>query len=179
MNASLAGQQLNDGVLYRLPWSVVFNAALAAAVLGSARGFVDTWIEQTRGRTLGPAQRAADDPLTQRRLADATWVVDATATCLRADAAMLWQMAQAREVCSMAQRAQIRWNMNRGCELVGAAVVDLLRAASGRAIYLDHPLQRRFQDVQGALGHAFLVPDPLAKAVGGARLGATKQEMVL
>ncbi len=54
-----------------------------------------------------------------------------------------------------------------------------MRAASGRSIYLDHPLQQRFQDVQGALGHAFLVPDPLARYVGGAMLGSDKLEMVL
>ena len=79
----------------------------------------------------------------------------------------------------MQQRAQIRWNMNRGCEVVAQAVGDLFRAATGRSIFLDHPLQRRFQDVQGALGHAFLVPDSLARAVGGMLLGTTKPEVVL
>jgi 3-hydroxy-9,10-secoandrosta-1,3,5(10)-triene-9,17-dione monooxygenase len=53
--------------------------------------------------------------------------------------------------------------MNRGCDLVADAVVGLMRSASGHSIYLDHPLQQRFQDVQGGLGHAFLVPDPLAR----------------
>jgi len=177
-NAPLPGQRLNDGVLYRLPWSVVFNAALAASVLGSARGFIDVWVEQSRDRKLGPT-RTADDAITQRRLADAVWALDAAVTCLKSDVALLWEMAEARSPCPMAQRARIRWNMNRGCELVGNAAVDLLRAASGRSIYLDHPLQRRFQDLQGALGHAFLVPDPLARAVGGERLGASKKEFVM
>ncbi len=179
LNLPLAGRELNDGVLYRLPWSVVFNMALAASVLGAARGFIDAWIEQTTTRKLARGLRAADDALTQRRLAEAMWYVDITLSRMRADAAELWQMAQAHESASMQQRAQIRWNMCRGCDLVGAAVVDLLRAASGRSIYLDHPLQRRFQDVLGGLGHAFLVPDPLAQFVGGSLLGSNKLEMVL
>jgi 3-hydroxy-9,10-secoandrosta-1,3,5(10)-triene-9,17-dione monooxygenase len=62
---------------------------------------------------------------------------------------------------------------------VGQTVSDLMRAASGRSIFLDHPLQSRFQDVQGGLGHAFLVPDPLARAVGGHLLGTENPEMVL
>jgi 3-hydroxy-9,10-secoandrosta-1,3,5(10)-triene-9,17-dione monooxygenase len=179
MNAPLPGQELNKGPLFRLPWSVVFNMALASSALGSARGFVDAWIAATRDRKLNSGGRAADDSLIQNRLADAIWYLDATVTRVRADAIELWQMAEAHEPASMQQRAQMRWNMNRGCDLVGQAVTDLFRAASGRAIFLDHPLQRRFQDVQAALAHAYLVPDPLAKAVGGMILGATKPEMVL
>ena len=179
MNASLPGQELNKGPLFRLPWSVVFNMALAASALGSARGFVDAWIAATRDRKLNSGGRAADDSLIQNRLAEAIWYLDASVTRVRADAIELWQMAEAHEAASMQLRAQKRWNMNRGCDLVGQAVTDLFRAASGRAIFLDHPLQRRFQDVQAALAHAYLVPDPLAKAVGGMIFGATKPEMVL
>ena len=48
-------RERNAGVLYRLPWSVVFNMALAASVLGAARGFIDAWIEQTMPRKLASA----------------------------------------------------------------------------------------------------------------------------
>jgi len=100
-------------------------------------------------------------------------------TRVRADAIELWQMAEAREAASMAQRARVCWNMNRGCELVAESVTELFRAASGRSIFLDQPLQHRFQDLQAALAHAYLVPDSLAKAVGGALLGASKLELIL
>jgi 3-hydroxy-9,10-secoandrosta-1,3,5(10)-triene-9,17-dione monooxygenase len=179
LNLPLPGQERNDGPLYRLPWSVVFNMALAASVLGSARGFIELWTEQSSGRVMMPGVQVAEDALMQRRLAEATWDLDAALTRMRADAGLLWEMAEARAAVSMPQRAQMRWNMNRGCEIVGRAVSELFRAASGRSIYLDHPLQRRFQDVQGALGHAYLLPDPLARSVGGALLGASKPEMTL
>jgi 3-hydroxy-9,10-secoandrosta-1,3,5(10)-triene-9,17-dione monooxygenase len=179
MNLPLPGRELNDGPLYRLPWSVVFNSALASSILGSALGFIDTWIEQTKPRRLAAGLRAADDALTQQRLADAMWHVDVTLSQLRADMNELWQMALAREDASMQQRTRVRWNMVRGCNLVGDRVAELLRAASGRAIFLDHPLQRRFQDLLGGLGHAMLVPDPVARFVGGSILGATKPEMML
>jgi 3-hydroxy-9,10-secoandrosta-1,3,5(10)-triene-9,17-dione monooxygenase len=177
--SALPGRERNDGPLYRLPQSVVFNTALAASVLGAAGGFVDTWIELTGARSVAGVGRLADDPLTQRRLADATWDLDAAITVLRSDAHTMWDMAVAGATPSMADRARLRWNMNRGCERVAAAVGDLMRAASGRSNFLDHPLQSRFQDVQAGLGHAFLVPDAVAKAVGGALLGAQKPELVL
>jgi 3-hydroxy-9,10-secoandrosta-1,3,5(10)-triene-9,17-dione monooxygenase len=179
LGAALPGQVLNDGPLYRLPWSVVFNMALAASVLGAARGFVDTWIAETRNRVIAGGIRLAEDPLTQRRLAEATFALDAAIGLTRADAAELWQRAEAHDLPTMEDRGHYRWHLNRGCEQVADAVAGLMRAATGRSIYLDHPLQRRFQDVQGALGHAFLVPDPLARAVGGSLLGTSAPELVL
>jgi 3-hydroxy-9,10-secoandrosta-1,3,5(10)-triene-9,17-dione monooxygenase len=178
MNLPLPGQEVNQGPLYRLPWSVVFNMAIAVSALGSARGFVDAWIMATRDRKLSSGGRAADDALIQDRIAKATWYLDASITRVRSDAIELWRMAGAREPVSMQQRAQMRWNMNRGCELVGQAVASLFRATSGRSIFMTDPLQRRFQDIQAALAHAYLTPDPLARAVGGMILGATKLEIV-
>ena len=179
LNQPLPGQKLNDGPLYRLSWSVVFNLALAASVLGSARGFIELWTKESSRRTLSFGARVADDALMQRRLAEATWDLEAAVTSIRRDAVALWRMAEAGEPASMQLRAQLRWNMNRGCEVAGRAVNELFHAASGRSIYLDHPLQRRYQDVQGALGHAFLAPDPLARSVGGTLLGTSKPELVL
>jgi 3-hydroxy-9,10-secoandrosta-1,3,5(10)-triene-9,17-dione monooxygenase len=148
-------------------------------VLGIARGLVDVCISATSDRKLSTGGRAADDPLIQNRLAEAVWYLDASITRVRGDAIELWQMAEAREPASMQIRARMRWNMNRGCELVGQAVTDLFRAASGRSVFLDHPLQRRFQDMQAALAHAYLLPDPVARAVGGTLLGTSKPETIL
>lgn len=178
-NAPLPGQERNSGPLYRLPWSVVFNTALVASVLGAARGFVDTWILLTRDRKLTLGGRAPDDALMQRRLAEAIWQIDVTITRLRADIAELWQMVEACVPVSMQQRAQVRRNMNHGCELVAQAIGDLFRASTGRAVFADHPLQQRFQDIQAAMAHAYPAPDPLAKAVGGYLLSTSQPEFVL
>jgi 3-hydroxy-9,10-secoandrosta-1,3,5(10)-triene-9,17-dione monooxygenase len=175
----LPGQEHNPCPLYRMPWSVVFHTALASSVLGAARGFIDTWILLTEERTLSFGGRAADDALMQQRLAETLWYTDATATRMRADITELSQMAEAQVPVSMQLKAQVRWNINRGCELVAQGIAELFRAASGRAVFLDHPLQQKFQDIQAAMAHAYLSPDPLAKAVGGFLLGTSKPEMVL
>lgn len=175
----LPGWAENTGPLYRLPWSVVFNFALAASVLGACRGFVHAWITESKDRKLPRGIRLADDPLAQRRLAEATWDIEAAVTRLRADVVELTEMTEAGEYATMAQRGQFRWNMNRGCEIAGEAVVRLFHAASGRSIFLDHPLQKRFQDVQAGLGHAFLVPDPLARSVGGTLMTTSTPEFLL
>jgi 3-hydroxy-9,10-secoandrosta-1,3,5(10)-triene-9,17-dione monooxygenase len=179
LGAKLPGQELNHGPLYRLPWSVVFSLALAASILGSAKGFIDTWTAETAHRSVAGTGHLADDPFSQRRLAEAQWDLDATVALVRSDARMMWDMAEAHHPPTMEDRARVRWNMNRGCERVAEACGDLFRAASGRTVFLDHPLQARFRDLQAGLGHTFLGPDPLARAVGGGRLGTSKPELVL
>ena len=171
----------NDGPLYRLPWSVVFNMALAASVLGSARGFVELWTEISRTRTLRCRRASvADDPLMQQRLADATWDLEAAVTRMRADAHRAVADGRgARARVDAAPRADALEHDARLRARRRRSVNDLFHAASGRTIFLDQPLGRRFLDVQGALGHAFLVPDPLARAVGGTLLGTSKPEVVL
>ena len=107
------------------------------------------------------------------------WTLDAAITMLRADAAELTRRAETGDVPTMGERGTYRWHVNRSCEQVGVMVSDLMRAASGRSLFVDHPLQRRYQDIQAGLGHTFLGPDPVAKAVGGALLGTTTPEIVL
>lgn len=48
MDQPLPGWELNPGPLYRLPWSVVFNFALAASIYGTALGFIDRWVEEAK-----------------------------------------------------------------------------------------------------------------------------------
>ncbi len=175
----LPGQTANPGPVFRLPWSVVFNMALASSVLGAAQGFVDCWVEENKSRRVPGAGALANDALTQQRVAEATWTLDAAMTRMRLDAVELWDWAEAGHVASMAERGQKRWNLNHGCDLVGKATLDLFRMASGTALFLDHPLQRRFQDVQAGLSHAYMVPDPVARSVGGSLLGSTEPEWLL
>ncbi len=105
-NQPLPGQRRTTGALYRLPWSVVFNMAVAASMLGSARGFVDAWIEQNATRRLGAESRrgrcAAAAPARRRDV-----VRRCNDDALHADATELIEMAQAREPATMALRAQI------------------------------------------------------------------------
>lgn len=178
-SAPLPGWDSNPGSLYRIPWSVVFNMALAASTLGSAQGYLDVWRSENADRKISGGATLADDPITQRRLAEAHWALDASITLMRANAIELQDRASADDTPTMAGRGRYRWNLNRGCELVSDAVSQLHRAASGRTIFRDHPLHRRFQDFQAGLGHVFLVPDPLAKSVGGDLLGTTNPEMLL
>ena len=171
LDRPLPGWEQNGGALYRTPWAVVFNYALAASVFGTALGYLDTWLAEASTRKTPFGGAVANDPLVQRRVAEFTWDLDAAIVKMDRDADVMMEAAAAGEFLSKDQRIEMRWNANRSCEIVGRAVNELHHAASGRAIFSDHPLQRGYQDVQGALGHAFLVGDVISLGLGSARMG--------
>ena len=168
----LPGQRLNDGPLYRLPWAVVFGAIIAAGAVGAAKGFLDLWTDETKTRRTNYGTVLRDEPIVQNYLARAAWAVDAAELKLARAAAELTESAEARVVPSPEQRAFYRWDVAHATQVAVDEVVTLMRASSGRTAYVEHPLHRRYQDVMAAVGHAFLVEEPLGNAWAGRRLGA-------
>jgi 3-hydroxy-9,10-secoandrosta-1,3,5(10)-triene-9,17-dione monooxygenase len=171
----LPGQVRNDGPLYRLPWACVFNYALSASVFGSAQRFLDLWIAESADRRVrsGPVK---DDALMQHRLAVAMYDLDAAIVKLHRDCDTMWEAAVGGVALDRRERTAIRWNATRGCEVVGRSLTDLFHAASGRTIFVDHPLAAAYHDVMGGLGHAFLVPDQLGRSLAALHLGGSPTE---
>jgi 3-hydroxy-9,10-secoandrosta-1,3,5(10)-triene-9,17-dione monooxygenase len=173
LGTPLPGQARNGGALYRLPWAVVFGAIIAAGAVGAAKGLVDVWTAETRSRRTNYGGVLRDEPGVQNSLAKATWAVDAAELKLQRAAIKLTELAEAGAIPSQEQRAFYRWDVAHAAQVVVDELVLLMRTASGRTAYVDHPLHRRLQDVMAAIGHAFLVDEPLGGAYAGRRLGAS------
>lgn len=178
-NTPPPGHRVNDGWLYRFPWAVMFNLVLVAPMLGAARGFLDTWTDETAKRRLNWGGKVRDDPLTQLHLAEAEWLHEAAAMKMYDAIDTITAAAQAGVYLEKRERARLRWNMTRGCQDVGAAVNQLLRISSGRTAFVDHPLHRLFQDVTAELGHAFLAAEAIGQYYGASLLGASSPEVML
>ena len=170
LNRDLPGWEINPAPLYRLPFAVVFNNALAACVLGAARGFLETWMEATRNRkTIGGV--AGEDPFMQKLLTDAGYAIDAGMLVMRRDMNELIDAANASTHVSLMRRAAMRYNACRSSQLAARAVDRLYEASSGKSIFFDHPLQRRYQDIKAMQGHAYLNVDQPAKLHGALAFG--------
>ncbi|MGI5232201.1 acyl-CoA dehydrogenase family protein [Actinoallomurus sp. CA-142502] len=172
LGTPLPGQAVNDGPLYRLPWAVVFGAIISAAAVGAAKGFLDRWTAETRNRRTNYGGVLRDEPVVQNHLAKAAWAVDAAELKLRRAATELTAAAEAGAVPGKEERAFYRWDVAHAAQVAVDEIVSLMRTASGRAAYVDHPLHRAYQDVMAAIGHAFLVEEPLGNAFAGRRLGS-------
>jgi 3-hydroxy-9,10-secoandrosta-1,3,5(10)-triene-9,17-dione monooxygenase len=167
----LPGWEVNKAPLYRLPFGPVFNTTLTAAVIGAAAGFLDMWIEISRTRKTGLGVSLAQDPFAQKLLAEARYAIDGAMLRLYTDAEAMMASVRAGEPIPLKRRAELRYHACRSAQLCARMVDELFEASSGRAIFLDHPLQRRYQDVKAMLGHTYLNPDQPARLYGAMELG--------
>ncbi|HTW13729.1 MAG TPA: acyl-CoA dehydrogenase [Nocardioides sp.] len=173
------GQLTNPGALYRLPWAVMFNLVLVAPMLGLGRRFLDDWTADTATRKANWGGSYADDALMQMHLAEAEWVHDAAVMKMYDAIDTITEAAEAGVFLDKQARARMRWNITKGCQEVGFAVNKLMRVASGRTVFVDHPLHRIYQDVAAELGHAFLVSDAVGQYYGASLLNSSAPEVML
>jgi 3-hydroxy-9,10-secoandrosta-1,3,5(10)-triene-9,17-dione monooxygenase len=166
----LPGWDINPGPLYRLPFGAVFIGTLAGAVLGAAEGFLDTWIEVTRNRvSLG--QKLSEDPLTQELVSKASYTIKTVKMRFLQEWGDLMQAAQRGNSLSLAERAELRYSTTRAAQLASRVVDRLFEASGGHAIFFNHPLQTRYQDIKAMMGHLGLSPNLPIRLYGAALLG--------
>jgi 3-hydroxy-9,10-secoandrosta-1,3,5(10)-triene-9,17-dione monooxygenase len=166
----MPGWEVNPAPLYRLPFAAVFFNTLTAAILGGAAGLLAAWIECNRQRQGGLGQKVAEDPFSHKLVAEASYTIDAATLKFLSDCDEMMTTAEAGESFNFTRRAELRYNSVRAAELASHTVESLFEAGGGRAIFLDHPLQRRYQDVKAMMHHGAMNPNASARLYGAARL---------
>ena len=170
----MPGWELNPAPLYRLPFAVVFINALSAAIIGAAAGFLDAWIESSRERKGGMGLKIAEDPYSQELVAQSSYTIKSAALKFLNDCSIENDGDQARagapiqRSCAVPNCATTRRAQPNSPPLPSIACS---RVRGGHAIFFDHPLQRRFQDITAMTHHTAMNPDPAARLCGSAQLG--------
>jgi 3-hydroxy-9,10-secoandrosta-1,3,5(10)-triene-9,17-dione monooxygenase len=167
----LPGWELNPSPLYRLPFAVVFINTVCAAILGATAGFLDCWLEIGSNRQSGLGLVVARDPYSQKLAAEASYTIKSATRMFLDDCDEMMDTVRAGETLTMERRAELRYNSVRSAQLAARAVDRLFEAGGGHSIFLDHPLQRRYQDIKAMMAHAAVSPAPAAKLYGASRLG--------
>jgi len=175
----LPGWEINPAPLYRLPFPAVFISALSAAILGASAGFLDTWIESGRTRQTGMGLKVPEDAYCQKLVAEASYAIKSATAKFLSDCDEMIETARAGEPFTLPRRAELRYNVTRSAQLAAHAVDDLFEGGGGHSIFLDHPLQRRYQDIRGMRAHTATNPGPAARLYGAALLGAPVLDLFL
>ena len=175
----MPGWEVNRGPLYRLPFATVFINTLTAAVLGASAGFLEAFIDSGRERNSGMGAKLIDDPYCLQLIAESSYAIKSATLSFLNDCDEMMKTAEAGAPFTLERRAELRYNTTRSAQVAAHAVERLFEQGGGRAIFLDHPLQRRYQDVKGMMHHTAMNPNPAARLYGAAQFGAPVFDMFL
>jgi 3-hydroxy-9,10-secoandrosta-1,3,5(10)-triene-9,17-dione monooxygenase len=167
--------------LYKYPFGQAFTNALSAPVIGAARGMIELFCEQTKGRknVLVSENVYAKDPFMQMRIAEADSMVRGARLRLLDNFARMEAIIASGGALPLELRAQARWDAAYS-SVMGVRTADLImEAAGGRALNINNPLQRMFRDVHAMRAHGANTPEPPGKNYGGLMLGQQNAEIFL
>ena len=172
------GNAVNAAPLYRLPFGLIFPYGITAPAIGAALGALEAFREQSLKRiNLRDQSRAAEDPFTQYRLAEAAAEVDAARNRMLGNFAEMMRLARAGEEIPLPFRARCRWDAGKAMEWSVQAIDRLFEASGGRGIFLNNPIQRAWRDVHSMRAHAGNNPERAAFVFGRSEFGLPPQDI--
>lgn len=151
------GARVNTNPIYRQPFLAVVPACLVAPQIGMARGALEVFVEQVRGRmtrgaVAGGGNNMADFAAVQTRVGEAAACIDAAELLLHRDLKETEALA-----ASGAPALDLRLRNRRDHAFVSRlsvqAVDALFAAAGGSGLGTQHPLQRFWRDIHAAAAH--------------------------
>jgi 3-hydroxy-9,10-secoandrosta-1,3,5(10)-triene-9,17-dione monooxygenase len=151
-----AGQDLNDGPLFRMPYGTIHPFAITAPLIGMAQGAYESYVGYTRERIRASyvGEKAAQDSFAQVRVADAACEIDAAWLQLERDLNEEFELAERGEQIPIEMRLRARRDQVCGSARVIAAIDKLFESAGGKAINTSTPISRFWRDAHAARAHA-------------------------
>jgi 3-hydroxy-9,10-secoandrosta-1,3,5(10)-triene-9,17-dione monooxygenase len=167
------GQEQNPGALYRIPYASLFSYAITTPIIGMATGAYQAHVDHTRGRVRASyvGVKAAEDPYSQVRVAEAAGDIDSAWLALQANMRELMDLAVAGAKLPMPLRLRVRRDQVRGTGLAIRAVDRLFESSGGRALAVGTPIQRFWRDAHAGRVHAINDPERALSMFGRGEFG--------
>jgi 3-hydroxy-9,10-secoandrosta-1,3,5(10)-triene-9,17-dione monooxygenase len=167
------GQEQNPGPLYRIPYASIFTYAITTPIIGMATGAYRAHVDYTRERVRAAyiGVKAAEDPHSQVRVAEAAADIDSAWYALQANMRELMDLTTAGAKLPMPLRLRIRRDQVRGTALAIRAVDRLFENSGGRALAVGTPIQRFWRDAHSGRVHAINDPERALSMFGRGEFG--------
>ncbi|MFC7528506.1 3-hydroxy-9,10-secoandrosta-1,3,5(10)-triene-9,17-dione monooxygenase oxygenase subunit [Actinoplanes sp. GCM10030250] len=167
------GQEQNPGPLFKIPYASLFSYAITTPIIGMATGAYQAHVDYTRQRVRASyvGVKAAEDPHSQVRVAEAASDVDSAWLALKTNMTELMELTTAGEKLPMPLRLRVRRDQVRGTELAIRAVDRLFENSGGRALAVGTPIQRFWRDAHSGRVHAINDPERALSMFGRGEFG--------
>mgnify|MGYP002636211816 CR=1 FL=1 len=169
---SSPGNVTNPEPLYRLPFGQIFVRSVATTAIGIAEqalldfiGVASQRVSQAQGTKI------KEDRDTQAIAARAQATIREIKHVLHTNFGVMMAAVDAGEALNIEDRVRWRYDSSRAVERCVEVVDKLFTQSGGRAIFLDHPMNRAFNDIHAARAHFANKPGPAAENLGRVLLG--------
>jgi len=171
------GHSVNTAPLYRLPFGQIFVRSVSTPAIGMARGALAHFRRQAAERvSRADGMRATENPFAQRMAAQAASAIDTAHSGLHRTFDAMMRHARANEPIPLEDRVRYRYESARTVSQCVMAVDNLLQASGSGGIFLDHPIQRYWQDIHACRAHYANNPEKPAQNLGRLQLGHTNKD---
>ncbi|MBO0863588.1 MAG: hydroxylase [Mycobacterium sp.] len=157
--------------LYLMPWSTMFPLGITAAVVGIAEGALAAHLDYQRNRVAVSGTAIKDDPYVMYAIGEAAADINAARQELLANVDRIFDIVEAGQEVSFADRAAGRRTQIRAAWRAVMAVDQIFARSGGNALRMDKPLQRYWRDAHAGLAHAIHVPGTVFHASALSSLG--------
>jgi 3-hydroxy-9,10-secoandrosta-1,3,5(10)-triene-9,17-dione monooxygenase len=174
------GNALNAAPLYRMPFGQLFVRSVSTSCIGIAEAALEAFNATASKRVgAGDGAKVAIDPQVQHVAADAAVALDEVKLVLQRNIASLRDYAERGELAPVPLRVRYRYESSVAADRCTKLVSSLFNAAGGRAIFLGHPLQRAWLDINAARAHYANNPDKPARNLGAVELGQPNSDFFI
>jgi 3-hydroxy-9,10-secoandrosta-1,3,5(10)-triene-9,17-dione monooxygenase len=175
------GQEANPAPLYRIPFGSLFSYAITTPIIGMATGAYEAHVayQRERVRAAYAGQRAAEDPFSQVRVAEAASELDAAWLQLEQNMRELMGHAVAGRDIPLDLRLRVRRDQVRGTGRAIGAVDRLFENSGGRALATGTPIQRFWRDAHAGRVHAINDPERALTMYGKGEFGLPVTDAML
>ncbi|MEU2007076.1 3-hydroxy-9,10-secoandrosta-1,3,5(10)-triene-9,17-dione monooxygenase oxygenase subunit [Rhodococcus sp. NPDC019627] len=168
-----AGQKVNRGPLYRLPFATIFTTAVTAPGVGVVAGCYERFLTVMRERvrlSLGGG-RFVEDQFAQVSVARASSEIDAAILQMDRNVRELWELAVAGEELPMALRLRVRRDQVRATERALDAIDLLFKTAGGSSLSRGNAIERAWRDAHAGSVHVANEPERALALFGRGAFG--------
>jgi 3-hydroxy-9,10-secoandrosta-1,3,5(10)-triene-9,17-dione monooxygenase len=148
-----AGQAVNTGSLYRLPFGLIFVRGISTAALGALQGMLNALIAHCRERVTRAGGRSAENPFVQLVCAETAAALDEMRATLHRNFQSLHDYAKRGETPPLEERLRYKFQSTEVTERATLLAARLFKASGAAGLLDELPLGGIHADLMAARAH--------------------------